>query len=783
MLIKLINTIQIVLKYAKIRGIEDIIMFNLFKKNETINKAKQLNEIYEQLKKYTHYDDLSDERKEQLRNIVRKYGYLNYPHLKVLEEFSAAETLCALEVKWENNGVFKDGKFVFENNEVSPLARNHFKTADWIKKEGHDIKLINLAALGNGNYSETPGKFFDWVKQILILPTGDLRRNIFNTTIYLIPFQTRDFGCAYLPRSTEVSPELNDENIETNLKFNVEQQLKLFIELAQLAGHPVIYDVLPQAGRFEKIVLANPHIARWFDVNELIEKISNKVDDASKKLEEKYDKEDIKVISELYKQILKGGAGEFSTKYQEAYDELDKQLEDYKKEISTESSLKSNQKILVKKVKKVIAESLNKKSGTKINESEITNDAIHALTSAGLWTVPGGAWCSAGVPVFQKMSECGGYPMFKHYDIDGNDVTSMANLDCQTPYYFAYLENGKINKDVVKIFIEHLEEIQANYGFDGFRVDHVDHIVDRVSTKNGLPISYRAPACVLGQLNKHMQSKIPYFATLAEYMLWDKFYKEYHEDMHFDLLWGNDIVSQSDKTPETIVLDNQELTNYNVDLKNKNYLSILKTYNNQDGEFEAIDRYPAQLGENGAIFKWFKYKFLPGGKFANRPVMYVDGDESFTQKEIEKTVGNEISMHRNKNYHFFNRFDSVNRLAKSFEVVTEGEAQIITQEDDGYVCWIISKETLKKAILVVANYQSPMEKFTKTEENGNTTTEIKYGQDVFNKTVKVPGDYSAVAEHVFNGEDFERVPFSSPENKLFFDKLYPSQFKIFELKQ
>ncbi|MBR1942379.1 hypothetical protein IJ843_01435 [bacterium] len=758
-------------------------MFDFLCKKETVNEAEKLNEIYAKLKEYTHYEELSDSRKEQLRNIVKKYGYLNYPHLKVLEELSAAETLCALEIKWEDNGIFKDGKFAFENDKVSPLARNNAKNSDWFKKEGHDIKLINLAALGNGNYSETPGKFFDWIKQILVLPTGDLKRNIYNTTIYLIPFQTRDFGCAYLPTSSDVSPELNDTNIENNLHFNVKEQVQLFIEFAQLAGHPVIYDVLPQAGRFEKVVLANPYVARWYDVNFLIEKISEKVDDVASSLLEKYSKEDVDVTKEIYKQILKGGAGEFTAKYKEIYDEFDKLLENYKKELSNAEASKNNQEKLLKRVKQVIADSLGVKASQKLSEKDIKNDAISALTAVGLWTFPGGAWCSSGVPVFQKMSECGGYPVFKHYDFEGNDVTALANLDCQTPYYFVYLENGKLNRPVVKKFIEHLETLQKDYGFDGFRVDHVDHIVDKFSAKDGIPISYRAPACVLGELNKHMKNKIPYFATLAEYMLWDKFYKEYHEDMNFDLLWGNDIVSQSDKTPEAIVNDNQDLTNYNVDLKNKNYLSFLKTYNNQDGEFEAIDRYPAQLGENGAIFKWFKYKFLPGGKFANRPVMYVDGDESFTQNEVERTVGNEVSMHRNKNYHFFNRFDSINRLAKSFEAVTEGEAQIILQEDDGYVCWIVSKETLKTALLIVANYQAPTEKFTKQDEEGKNYTEIKYGQEVYNKSVSIPGDYSAIAEYVFNGEDFERINFASPENDLSFDKLYPSQFKIFELQR
>jgi len=756
-------------------------MFEIFEKKETVSKADRLNEVYGKLKEYTYYYDLPDSRKEQLRDIVRKYGYLNYPHLKVLEELSAAETLCALEIKWENNGVFKDGKFVFENDKISPLARNNVKNSDWIKKEGHDIKLINLAALGNGHYSETPGKFFDWVKQILVLPTGDLKRNIFNTTIYLIPFQTRDFGCAYLPTESGVSAKLNDENIERYFNLSVKEQVQLFIEMAQLAGHPVIYDVLPQAGRFEKIVLANPYLARWCDVNNLMNKIATKVDDAAGILEKDFDKNDVKVAKDLYKQILKGGAGEISSKYLEIYNALDKQLEDYKKEISKQASEKSNQEKLVKRVKEIIAQTLNIKLSAKITEDDIKSDVIHELTKAGLWTIPGGAWCSVGLPVFQKMSECGTYPIFKHYDNDGNDVTSMANLDCQTPYYFAFLENGKINKPVVKKFVGHLEQFQIEYGFDGYRVDHVDHIVDKFSTKNCIPISYRAPAEVLRELNKHMKKKIPYFATLAEYMLWDKFYKEYHEEMNFDILWGNDIVSQSDKNPENIVFDNQELTNYNVDLASKDYLSILKTYNNQDGEFEAIDQYPAQLGENGAIFKWFKYKFLPGGKFANRPVMYVDGDETFTQNQIEKTVGNEISMKRNKNYHFFNRFDSINRLAKNFDTVTEGEAQIITQEDDGYVCWLISKETLKTALLIVANYKATTEKITKQDNNGNEYKELVYGQDVFDKKVCLPGDYSAIAEYVFNGEDFERISFSTPENELFFDKLYPSQFKIFEL--
>ena len=166
------------------------------------------------------------------------------------------------------------------------------------------------------------------------------------------------------------------------------------------------------------------------------------------------------------------------------------------------------------------------------------------------------------------MSECGSYPVFRHFDVDCNDVSCFANLDCQSPYYFVHLEDGSFNKQVIDEFLKLMERIQADYNFDGFRVDHIDHIVDKVSEKDEIPISYRAPRKVLSLLNKTMKEKIPHFATLAEYMLWDEFYKEYHDDMGFDVLWGNDIVNQFTKTPNTIINDNHKLEDYNLTVKN-----------------------------------------------------------------------------------------------------------------------------------------------------------------------------------------------------------------------
>ena len=75
------------------------------------------------------------------------------------------------------------------------------------------------------------------------------------------------------------------KDIEELTGLDAKGQVKLFIELSQLAGHPVIYDILPQTGRFSKAVLANPHIARWFDIPELDREYAKCVEDVMHCLE------------------------------------------------------------------------------------------------------------------------------------------------------------------------------------------------------------------------------------------------------------------------------------------------------------------------------------------------------------------------------------------------------------------------------------------------------------------------------------------------------------------
>lgn len=752
----------------------------LFSKKIEPAKDIRLNEIYTNLK--NSYPKVSDERKEELSKLIKKYGYLPYPYIKALEELTPEEILFGLEIKWENNKIFADGKFSFTNNKISVLARNNAKNSSWIQKEGHNIKLINLAGLGDGNKTKEAGKFIDWLRQLLILPTGNLDNNIYDTTMYLIPFHPREFGCAYLPKSSDISEELFDKNIQEITGMDAKEQVQTFIMLSQLAGHPVIYDILPQTGRFSKAVLANPQIARWYDINLLNTELDKNIDRIAKNMPEAFDDEDIELVKNIYKD---GCSGELSSHFKNIYDTFDSLMNEAKKELSTVMLKKANQEKLHKRAKAVIANVHGFKPKQKLTENDITKqiDTIQELIKEGLWPAPGGAWCSAGIPIYDKMSECGGYPTFKHYDYKGEDVTSFANLDCQTPYYFCYLENGTLNKPVIDYFVNYMVNLQKEYNFDGFRVDHIDHIVDKVSEEHGKPISYRAPRVVLNKLNKTLKSKVPYFGTLAEYMLWDDFLKEYHKGMSFDLLWGNDIVSQCEKTPEKIMEDNQHLYNYNVNFKKGEKLSILKTYNNQDGEFRCINQYPGQLSENGALYKWFKYKFLPGGKFAQRPMLYVDGDESFTQQGIESVIGEEISMPREKHYDFYNKFNAIDIFVKNNTIISDGEAQIIIQDDDGFAAWIISKVPDRKSFLVVSNSKYTTERVTMFDENNNSYSEILHGEPVFDKTINLPSDFSIQKEYYIDGDEFVSAPFDTETSTLHFDKLEASEFRVYELKR
>lgn len=740
----------------------------------------QLNTLFQKIIKIYGVDEIDEERKSYFCKTIEKFGYLPYPQYKALEELSDAEAIYCLIKKMELEGSFFENKIV-EFSNPSPLFRRNIKNSSWFKKEGHNIKLLSLSALGND--IQKTATFIDWIKELITLDRGSKMNNIMPCTIYLIPFTNREFDCAYLPKNSEISKKLLDTNLMKFLGLDETNQVKLFITLAQLSGHPVIYDILPQTCRYSTQVLSNPSIARWMDINELINSIENYIEALCANLikEKRFKQDDILETKKLYIQNLKGTSKKYPENLEKIKDYLEEELKEYKILVSYKMTFLNKQKELVKRVEKVVDDVCNKNSCKQDNvfyQDEITT----ALINEGLWPLPGGAWCSCGPAIFDKMTKK--YPLYKHYNYKSEDVTKFANLDCQTPYFFYHFELNKYNKEVVNYFINYAINLQKEFNFDGFRVDHVDHIADDFSIdKQSRPISYRIPSKVLGQMNAKIKKQVPYFATLAEYMLWDGLYKQYHKDMKFDLLWGDDIVSQASKTPEQIINDNLKLSLYNQKFARNNNLSILKTYNNQDGEFKEINQYPGQLGQQGALFKWFKYKFIPAGKWANRPTLFVDGDESFTKTGIEKIISKEISMERNNDWKFFEKFNAINFFAQNDRLLNQGRANLIEQKSNGFCAWEINFENKKDGnygYLVVANCLNP--------------TEIKQGKNVKgkvskNNTLKLKKGSKLVSYFDFELDENQKCMFVEHAlkddilNEITFEELNPAEFKVYKFTQ
>lgn len=770
-------------------------MLNFSKKQQVNFDSKELSALLAKITQIYHVDEISTDRMEYLTKTIEKYGYLPYPQFKVLEELTPAEAIFTLIEKLKYAKTFVNKEMIeFKNSSV--LARKNIKNSSWFQKEGHNIKLLSLSALGNGNNQDAPGHFIDWVKCLITLSSGNEKLGIFPTTLYLIPFTVREFDCAYLPKSSEVSPNLKDDNLKKFLGLDAASQVKLFIELAQLAGHPVIYDILPQTARFSKIVLSNPYVARWVDIKELTDSIIDFLDGLCGQMMQKriYDENAILNTKKLYIDNLKGKYRKYSSIEQNIVDEIEEGIKEFKILASYKMSFNKKQQEILKKVQAVIervSKNPIKDEIDIINQDEITC----ALIKEGLWTFPGGAWCSAGVPVFDKMSKGKQYPIFKHYNYKGEDVSRFANLDCQTPYYFYRFEENKYNKEVVEFFINYMSKLQEEFNFDGFRIDHIDHIVDEVSQNSkSQPISYRIPAKVLGKLNSTMKKKIPYFATLAEYMLWDGYYLEYNKDMKFDLLWGDDIVSQSYKTPEQIINDNLRLASYNQKHGKNSPLSILKGYNNQDGEFRDINQYPGQLGVRGALFKWFKLKFIPGGKFATRPTLLVDGDESFTKVGIERVISKETSMVRNQDWKFFEKFNALDYFSQNDELLNLGASTLYCQQGDGFVCWEVylddkkaKKNKNQYSYLIVANYLSPNEIKDVQDELGHIEKKNVKGTLTKDNTVKIPKGKKLVSYYDFKFDEMNKCIFveqpleNEISNQITFKELLPAEFKVYKM--
>jgi len=304
----------------------------------------------------------------------------------------------------------------------------------------------------------------------------------------------------------------------------------------------------------------------------------------------------------------------------------------------------------------------------------------------------------------------------------------------------------------------------------------VDHVVDTYSQYIDIPISYRVPSQVLRRMNIEMKNQVPYFGTIAEYMLWDNLIERYHCDMYFDVLWGDDMISQCYKGVRTIVEDNARLLRYNKSTHVDFPLSILKTYNNQDGEFEPFNQYPGQLGKDGALFKWFKLHFLPGG----RSIMYVDGDESFTKTGVQHAINHEGAMIRNRDDDFYRRFNAIHLLSQKMKDYRHGTCFLHElHRKDGVVSWMILHPSSQEALLIIAYELAPTECII----SENRRMDYVHREPIFNVNIALPEHYTLLCEYTLCDFEFTFTELDvETKNELFFRQMDPAEFHLYKLR-
>lgn len=584
-----------------------------------------------------------------------------------------------------------------------------------------DIKIINLGGLSN---------FIEWLKQLIILPVG--------TAIYLTPFHKRDFEFSYLIKGMDIDENLDDKNFDLSPK----EQIQIFVHLAQKMGHKVFYDFLMRTSRYSETILKKPYLVRWIDTKNAEGKISVIVDKIAKNLEEQFDKDDVEIVKNIYNQDSKGCLSEH---YEKIYSVFETKIFEKKKELSKEVYKFENQ---IKLQKRVLGKT------------------VKELVDEGLWTVPCGADDEFGLPVFDYMNNEEGYPVFKHFDREGNDISQMVKDDFQTPAYFMDLDKNGINQKVLKYFIDLANKYIEDYNFDGLKINYTNG----VSEEN---VNDKIPFEFLKKLNAEIKKNKTILIAEGEF----NNLKKYHE-LGFDIVWTN----FKNLTPEKIVSKFDELANYNTkDLKSKN-LSAVKIYNDRFYETEEINYQPSRLGLEGALFKWVCLNLLPSGKNAKTHVVYLDGDESFTQTGFVKTLYEHSNLDRNKDENFYKKFNAIREFARTSKIVNGGEANVISENPDGYVSWLISNEPLKELLLVVANYKQKDEKLILQHENDKIET-FKENDAVVNKMISLPGECKIVSEYVFDGEEYVAKDYSLEGDLLEIEVLNPCDFRIFLLRK
>lgn len=735
---------------------------------------QRLNTIYPQLKQFCrdHERSAGGPSPASVVQMVERHGYLPLPCL-CAGELSADALFAGLEAIWIRQGVMQDGRFL-ERCVVSPAQRLGYANQSWMGREQHKIESLNLMGLTEMRDGKPCGSFRNLLDKLLTTAGGAPAESVAATTFYLLPPYQRDgaFRSAYCPLSSETEPALADPELAKELGLSGEQQLRLFIMLCQLAGHPVVIDLLPQTGRFAKTVFVHPDCFRWYHLASLttqlkailaetMEKIGrccgglneqafrlalsayqDDIDGAPLELSVNSDARETNVrtgVRTLYHELCKSvqkeekkkAGGHLGMWYEELQEKvrdalhkldpaatlrrfalprdywimfrqifflfarLDTNMERHRLRISNHHLGQQHQQEVVAMVRQKIAELLGGPVGSEQElDAQMHMALISAMQQEGLWPVEGGGWNTAGNPTFRRLSPrhetpCQ-YPISDHYTYRGAIANAFTgDMDIITPWYFAYLEqaaqSNNLNDAVIEKYVDYCADIYRRLLPDGFRIDHLDHSADYPFSVNerGNPISYRAPLEVFARLGRRLRASDPAFALFAEYMGWgdDRHANLYHayQAHGIHLAISTDVVGEFRLNSCAVIQEgNQVLASYNRESHQEPHFATTRILDNHDRSHPDILPALSIFNEERALLKWMKCLFLPGGHFAERPTLYLDGNDTHTpNKAFAATFLDSKSLSRDHNMRMFCRFTSLLRFSLREPALLHGQAEFV----------------------------------------------------------------------------------------------------------
>ena len=733
---------------------------------------REINQAYAKVKKFylgaapLPKNDLATEVVEA----VGKFGYLPIPYDLAKQQLSAHAILAGLEQIWHREGSMADGEFT--TTEVSPLRRLGYSDPAWMTREQHKIESLNLMGLTENKAGKVEGCFANLLVKLLTSPAGTPQEKIAATTFYLLPPYQRDgaFNSAYCPASSSIDPALEDVVLKEQTGLDVEQQLQLFIALANLAGHPVVIDLLPQAGRYSKTVLVAPECFRWFHLPELLPPLKQKAVEVVKRLgssikginpqalplagaallediegapitysQENWEtslKSGVRILyHEIARTVLKAEKprpnsaeglpllklqqqirdqfakldlpqtlGRFSLLDSQRslflqtfimFCEADCLLEEFRIEQTNQQMSEENQARMAVLIRDQIRQSLGRDLASEQELDPRSHlDLIAILQQNGWWPVEGGSWNSAYHPVFHRLSPnqgSGSYPVNDHYSYKGQLVNAFTgDMDIVAPWYFAFLDKAKrqdnLNHKVIDKYLDYCLSLYKRLRPNGFRIDHLDHSADCPFSlsKDGNPISYRAPLEVFRKISDTIRRQYDAtFILFAEYMGWGdathpNLYQAYHEH-GIHLAISTDVVGEFRANAAVIVQEgNEVLSRYNQRATVTPLFSTTRILDNHDRSHPDILPALSNFTPERALLKWVKCLFLPGGRLAQRPVLYLDGNQTHTPNQaFADTFLKALTLTRNDNWQFFATFDSLLRFSLQDKTLMYGQARLL----------------------------------------------------------------------------------------------------------